>query len=89
MIDRIIEIGTCYEMKMNVGKTGNENVKGTFRIAHYDRSKTAGECGIFQLFWLHDTITNKARCTREVKSRIAIATSEFNRKDNFFTRKST
>jgi hypothetical protein len=29
---------------------GNENLKATIPNENYDRSKTIGECGIFQLF---------------------------------------
>jgi hypothetical protein len=32
-------------------------------------------------------ITNDARCTREIKSRIAMAKAEFNKKKNLFTSK--
>jgi hypothetical protein len=32
-------------------------------------------------------ITNDARCTREIKSRIAMAKAAFNKKKNLFTRK--
>jgi hypothetical protein len=32
-------------------------------------------------------ITNDARCTREIKSRIAMAKAAFNKKKNFFTSK--
>jgi len=42
--DRLVEIGKFYEMEMDVGKT-------KVMSADYDRSKTAGEYGIFQLSW--------------------------------------
>jgi hypothetical protein len=29
---------------------GDENLKATIPNTDYDRSKTAGECGIFQIF---------------------------------------
>jgi hypothetical protein len=32
-------------------------------------------------------ITNDARCTREIKSRIAMAKAAFNKKKNLFTRR--
>jgi hypothetical protein len=55
MVDRLIEIGRCYGMDMNVEKNkGNENLKATIPNENYDRSKTIGECGIFQLFRQHD-----------------------------------
>jgi hypothetical protein len=51
MIDRLFEIGIRYGMERNVEKNeGNENLKATIPQKSYDRSKTIGECGIFQLF---------------------------------------
>jgi len=48
MIDKLIEIGKCYGMDMNVGKKKiNENFKTTIQSNNYDRPKTTGECGIF------------------------------------------
>jgi hypothetical protein len=51
MAERLIEIGMCCGMEMNakksqVMKISNQPPLGT----DYDRSKTAGVCGIFQLF---------------------------------------
>jgi hypothetical protein len=63
----------------------NGNVeKNVFRISRisntdYDRCKTAGECGIFQLFM----ITNEARCKWEIKFRIAMVKAAFNKKTLF------
>jgi hypothetical protein len=37
--------------------------------------------------YLCSMITNNARCTREIKSRIAMAKAEFNKKKNLFTSK--
>jgi hypothetical protein len=37
--------------------------------------------------YLGSIITNDARCTREIKSRIAMAKAAFNKKKNLFTRK--
>jgi len=47
MIDKLIEIGRCYGMEMNVEKKGNENFKTTIASKNYHRPKTTGECGIF------------------------------------------
>jgi len=52
MIDRLTETGRCYGMEINVDKTRVMRIsKATISNIHYDRSKTMGECGIFQLFW--------------------------------------
>jgi hypothetical protein len=39
------------------------------------------------LNYLGSIITSDARCTREIKSRIAMAKAAFNKKKNFFTSK--
>jgi hypothetical protein len=40
-------------METNVEKCQNyENIKATITSEDYDVSKTTGECGIFQLFWV-------------------------------------
>jgi hypothetical protein len=43
-----------------------------------DGSKTTGECRVFQLFG--NIITNDARCTDEMKSRVPIPREAFNKK---------
>jgi len=48
MIDKLIEIGRCYGMEINVEKNkSNENFKTTIPSKNYDRPKTTTECGIF------------------------------------------
>jgi len=48
MIDKLIEIGSCYGMEMNVEKNkSNENFKTTILSNNYDKPKTTGECGMF------------------------------------------
>jgi len=48
MIDKLIEIGSCYGMEMNVEKNkSNENFKTPIPSSNYDRPKTTGECGMF------------------------------------------
>ena len=47
MIDKLIEIGRCYGMEINVEKKSNENSKTTIPSKNYHRPKTTGECGIF------------------------------------------
>jgi hypothetical protein len=51
MIERLTETGRCYGMEINVDKTKVMSIKkATITNTHYDRSKTVGECGIFQLY---------------------------------------
>jgi hypothetical protein len=48
IINKLIEIGRCYGMEINVKKNkSNENFKTTISSKNYDRSKTNRECGIF------------------------------------------
>ena len=60
VIDRLTEMGKCYGIDMNVEerKVANGNLKATISATEYDRSKTTGECGIFQL--LGNLLTNDA-----------------------------
>ena len=55
---------------------GDENLRATIPQADYGRSKTTGECEIFQIFGWHD-----AWCTREIKSMIAMAEAGFSKKN--------
>jgi len=51
MVDRLVEIGRCYRMEINVGKTKVMRIsRQTSPVQDYDRSKTTGKCEIFQLF---------------------------------------
>jgi hypothetical protein len=55
MNDRLMESGRFYGIEINVRKNyGYKNLKATVPSKEYDRSKTAGECVIFQLFGQHD-----------------------------------
>ena len=48
IIDKLIEIGSCYGMEMNVEKNkSNENFKTPIPSNNCDRPKTIGECGMF------------------------------------------
>ena len=47
-IDKLIEIGRCYGVEMNVEKNqNNENFKTTISSKNYDRPKTTRVCGTF------------------------------------------
>ena len=48
MTDKVIEIGRCSGMEVNVKKNkSNENFKTTILSNNYDTPKTTGECGMF------------------------------------------
>ena len=57
--------------------SGYENFKETIAITGYGGSETTGECGILQIFG--GIITNGARRTRGIKSRILMAKAAFKR----------
>jgi hypothetical protein len=86
MIDRLIEIGRRYGMEMNVKKT---------KVMRLSRQPSPIKIIIDQkklenmeyFNYLGIKITNYARCTREIKSRIAMAKTAFNKKKTLFTSK--
>ena len=48
MIDKLIEIGNCYGMEMNVEKTKVMKIsRQPSPVTIIDRPKTTGECGMF------------------------------------------
>jgi hypothetical protein len=63
----------------------NETVKAPIFNIVYGKSTATGECGISQLFGC--MIRNDARCTHEIKNRIATAKAAFDKKKTLFTRK--
>jgi hypothetical protein len=86
MIDRVIKIGRCYGMEMNVKKR---------KVLRISREPSSLQIMIDQkqlenveyFSCLGSMITNDARCTWEIKSRIAMAKAAFNRKKTLFTSK--
>jgi hypothetical protein len=86
IIDRLIEIGRHYGMCMNVEKT---------MVMRLSRQPSPIKIMIDQKQLLNveyfnyfgSMITNDARCTCEIKSRIAMAKAAFKKKKNLFTSK--
>jgi hypothetical protein len=86
MVDRLIEIGRRYGMEMSVEKT---------KVMRISRQPSPMKIMIDQkqlenveyFNYLGSMITNDGRCTREIKSRIAMAKAAFNKKKNNFTSK--
>jgi hypothetical protein len=80
MVDRIIEIGRCYGMEMNVEK---------IKVMRISRNPAPMKIMIVQkqlenveyFNYLGSMMTNDARCTREIKSRISMAKAAFNKKN--------
>jgi hypothetical protein len=86
MIDKLIEIGRCYGMEMNVEET---------KVMRISRQPSAVTIMIDQkqlenvecFKYLGSILTNDGRCTCEIKSRIAMAKAAFSRRKTLFTRK--
>jgi hypothetical protein len=86
MIDRLIEIGRRCGMEINVGKTKVMKISrqpSTIKIM-IDQKQLEN---VEYFNYLGSMITNDASCTREIKSRIAMAKAAFNKEKNFFTSK--
>jgi hypothetical protein len=85
MIDRLIEIGRCCGMEINVEKT---------KVMRHSRQPSPIKIMIDQTqlqnveyFNYLGSITNDARCTCEIKSRIAMAKAAFDKQKTLFTSK--
>ena len=86
-VDKLIEIGRCYGMEMNVVKTKLMRISrqpSPVTIMIDQKQLENVEC--FKYFG--SILTNDGRCTRETKSRIAMVKAAFNRKKSLFTSKS-
>jgi hypothetical protein len=82
MIDRLIEIGRCYGMeKTKVMRISRQLFPTQIMI---DQNQLQN---VEYFNNLGSTITNDARCTHEIKSRIAMANVAFNIKKSLFTSK--
>jgi len=84
LIDKLIEIGGCYGMEMNVEKT---------KVMRISRQPSPLKIMIDQkklenmesFNYLGSILTNDGRCTCEIKCRIAMAKAAFNKKRALFT----
>jgi hypothetical protein len=86
IIDRLIEIGRRYGMEMNVEKTKVMRISRQpqpIKIMTDPKQLENVEC----FSYLGSMITNDARRTREIKSRIALAKAAFNKNNNIITSK--
>jgi putative lipoic acid-binding regulatory protein len=86
MIDRLIEIVRRYAMEMYVKKIKVMRIsRQPYPIQIMIDRKQLENVEYFN--YLGSMITNDARCTREMKSRIAMAKAAFNKKKNLFSSK--
>ena len=86
MIDKLIEIGSCYGMEMNVEKTKVMRISrhsSPVTIMIDQKQMENVEC----FKYLGSMLTNDGRCTYEIKSKIATAKAEFSKKKTLFTSK--
>jgi hypothetical protein len=84
MIDKLIEIGGCYGMEMNVEKTKVMRIsKQPFPVKIMINQKQLNNVEYFK--YLGSILTNDGRCTCEIKCRIAMAKATFNKKRALFT----
>jgi len=84
MNDKLIEIGRCYGMEMNVEKTKVMRIsRQPFPVKIMVAQKQLENVESF--IYLGSMLTNDGRCTCETKCRIAVAKAAFNKKRALFT----
>jgi len=84
MIDKLIEIGKCYGMEMNVGKAKVMRIsRQPFPVKIMIDQKQLENVESFK--YLGSILTSDGRCTCEIKCRIAMAKAAFNKKRALFT----
>jgi hypothetical protein len=84
MIDKLIEIGRCYGMEINVEKTKVMRIsRQPFPVKIIIDQKQQENVKCFK--YLGNILTNDGRCTCEVKCMIAMAKAAFNKKRTLFT----
>jgi len=83
-IDKLIEIGRCYGMEMNVEKTKVMRIlRQPFPVNIMIDQKQLENVECFK--YLGRVLTNDGKCTCEIKCTIAMATAAFNKKRTLFT----
>jgi len=84
MIDKLIKIGRCYRMEMNVEKTKVMRIsRQPFPVKIMLDEKQLENVESFK--YLSSILTNYGRCTCEIKCRIAMDKAAFNKKRALFT----
>jgi len=84
MIDKLIEIGGCYGMEMNMEKTKLMRIsRQTFPVKIMIEQKQLENVESFK--YLGSILTNEGTCACEIKCRIAMAKAAFNKKRALFT----
>ena len=84
MVDKLIEIGGCYGMEMNVEKTKVMRIsRQLFPVKIMIDQKQLENVESFK--YLGSILTKDVRCTCEIKCRPAMAKAAFNKKRALFT----
>ena len=84
VIDKLIEIGRCYGMEMNVEKTKVMRISWQpLPVKIITDQKQLENVELFK--YLGSTLTNDGRCTCEIKCSIAMAKAAFNTMTTLFT----
>jgi len=84
MIEKLVEIGRSYGMEMNVDKTKVMRIsRQLFLVKIMIDQKQLENVESFK--YLGSILTNDARCTCEIKCRIAMSKAAFNKKRTLFT----
>jgi hypothetical protein len=79
MIDKLIEIGGCYGMEINVEKTKATRIsRQPFPVKTMIDQKQLENMEFFK--YLGSILTNDGSCTCEIKRRIAMVKAVFNKK---------
>jgi hypothetical protein len=72
MTDRLIKVGRFYEIEVNVEKPKVKRISRKASSVHFMVYQSQLK-NVDYFSYLGSMITNDARCTREIKSRIAVA----------------
>jgi hypothetical protein len=83
MIDKLIEIGRCYGMEINVEKTKVMRISRQLSPVNIMIEQKQLE-NVESFKYLGRILTNDGRCTCEMKCRIAMAKTAFNKKRTHF-----
>jgi hypothetical protein len=84
MIDKLIEIGGCYGMEMNLEKSKVMRISiQSFPVKIMTDQRQVENVGSFK--YLGSILTNDGRCSGEMKCRIGMARDAFNKKRALFT----
>ena len=86
MIDKLIETGRCCGMEMNVEKTKVMRISRQLSPVTIKIGQKQLE-NVKRFKYLGSMLTDDGRCTCEIKSRIAMAKTAFNKKKTLFTSK--